>query len=154
MATSKTLTPTNVTIQIPEFTDQPDQRVNSNCIDKEADAINALNNNITYKSGDVLTFASGGTDAFYGFALQSNQIYVYIPLAKPVSAGSISVTYPSQLAMRTVEGLKQPTATGIAVKTIGKSTIQLAINVSNFSMTTYNTPIVLSGSGFEITFGN
>lgn len=42
MATSKTLTPTNVTIQIPEFTDQPDQRVNSNCIDKEADAINAL----------------------------------------------------------------------------------------------------------------
>ena len=47
MATSKTLTPTNVTIQIPEFTDQPDQRVNSNCIDKEADAINALNNNIT-----------------------------------------------------------------------------------------------------------
>jgi len=43
MATSKTLTPTNVTIQIPEFTDQPDQRVNSNCIDKEADAINSLN---------------------------------------------------------------------------------------------------------------
>ena len=42
MATSKTLTPTNVTIQIPAFTDQPDQRANSNCIDKEADAINAL----------------------------------------------------------------------------------------------------------------
>ena len=42
MATSKTLTPTNVTIQIPAFTDKPDQRVNSNCIDKEADAINAL----------------------------------------------------------------------------------------------------------------
>ena len=47
MATSKTLTPTNVTIQIPEFTDQPDQRVNSNCLDKEADAINALNTQIT-----------------------------------------------------------------------------------------------------------
>lgn len=46
MATSKTLTPTNVTIQIPAFTDQPDQRVNSNCIDKEADAINALNSKI------------------------------------------------------------------------------------------------------------
>ena len=39
MATSKTLTPTNVTIQIPDFTEKPDQRVNSNCIDKEADAI-------------------------------------------------------------------------------------------------------------------
>ena len=46
MATSKTLTPTNVTIQIPAFTDAPDQRVNSNCIDKEADAINALNSNV------------------------------------------------------------------------------------------------------------
>lgn len=47
MATSKTLTPTNVTIYIPEFTDQPDQRVNSNCIDKEADAINALDSRTT-----------------------------------------------------------------------------------------------------------
>ena len=47
MATSKTLTPTNVTIQIPDFTDRPDQRANSNCIDKEADAINALNSQIT-----------------------------------------------------------------------------------------------------------
>ena len=46
MATSKTLTPTNVTIQIPAFTDKPDQRVNTNCIDKEADAINALDSKI------------------------------------------------------------------------------------------------------------
>ena len=51
MATSKTLTPTNVTIQIPEFTDQPDQRVNSNCIDKEADAINALNTQLASVKG-------------------------------------------------------------------------------------------------------
>ena len=47
MATSKTLTPTNVTISIPDFTDRPDQRVTNNCIDKEADAINALNGKIT-----------------------------------------------------------------------------------------------------------
>lgn len=46
MATSKLLKPTNVTISIPEFTDQPDQRVNSNCIDKEADAINSLSEQI------------------------------------------------------------------------------------------------------------
>ena len=62
MATSKTLTPTNVTIQIPEFTDQPDQRVNSNCIDKEADAINALNTaigtKVTYDLSDK-TYQSG-----------------------------------------------------------------------------------------------
>lgn len=46
MATSKLLKPTNVTISIPAFTDQPDQRVNSNCIDKEADAINSLSDQI------------------------------------------------------------------------------------------------------------
>ena len=53
MATSKTLTPTNVTIQIPDFTERPDQRVNSNCIDKEADAINALNSNFTSLSDQI-----------------------------------------------------------------------------------------------------
>ena len=42
MATSKTLTPTNVTISIPEMTDQPNASVFSNCVDKEADAINSL----------------------------------------------------------------------------------------------------------------
>ena len=64
MAISKTLTPTNVTIQIPDFTDRPDQRANSNCIDKEADAINALNTQIanlikTTNAVSVTTNASG-----------------------------------------------------------------------------------------------
>lgn len=54
MATSKTLTPTNVTISIPEFTDQPDQRVNSNCIDKLSDAVNALNSKFTTQGEDIL----------------------------------------------------------------------------------------------------
>ena len=58
MATSKTLTPTNVTIQIPAFTDQPDQRVNSNCIDKEADAINALNSNLASLSDQMAQIVS------------------------------------------------------------------------------------------------
>ena len=72
MATSKTLTPTNVTIQIPEFTDQPDQRVNSNCIDKEADAINALNNNL------------------------SNLIkFVYTPSTVSASGGTATISYPT-----------------------------------------------------------
>ena len=48
MATSKTLTPTNVTIQIPAMTDAPDQSVNSNCIDKLGDAVNALNSHLTW----------------------------------------------------------------------------------------------------------
>ena len=64
MATSKTLTPTNVTIQIPEFTDQPDQRVNSNCIDKEADAINALNTAVA--NSQVFTPLFSGSTATVG----------------------------------------------------------------------------------------
>lgn len=43
MATSKTLNPTNVTISIPAMSDVPDAAVFSNCVDKEADAINTLN---------------------------------------------------------------------------------------------------------------
>ena len=59
MATSKTLKPTNVTISIPAFTDQPDQRVISNCIDEEADAINALNTKVQARNATgIVTCAS------------------------------------------------------------------------------------------------
>jgi len=46
MATTKTLTPTNQTISIPELTDAPDMSVASNAIDKEADAINTLSEHL------------------------------------------------------------------------------------------------------------
>lgn len=68
MATSKVLAPTNVTIQIPEFTDQPDQRVNSNCLDKEADAINALNTQIANVETDLVNSAFCVTGATGGGA--------------------------------------------------------------------------------------
>lgn len=55
MATSKTLAPTNVTISIPAMTDAPDASVFSNCVDKEADAINALNSQLTSQYGVVIT---------------------------------------------------------------------------------------------------
>ena len=51
MATSKTLAPTNVTISIPAMTDAPNASVISNCIDKEADAINALNSQLVKDLG-------------------------------------------------------------------------------------------------------
>lgn len=58
MATSKTLTPTNVTIQIPDFTDRPDQRVTNNCIDKEADAINALSSKCAFNAVDISSYTT------------------------------------------------------------------------------------------------
>jgi hypothetical protein len=54
MATSKTLTPTNQTISIPALGDAPDASVFSNCIEKEADAINTLNSHfVTISSGSL-----------------------------------------------------------------------------------------------------
>ena len=68
MATNKLIKPTNVTVQIPAFTDQPDQRVNSNCIDKSIDGINTLSDQIAnyIKSYNVTmdntgSLASGAT---------------------------------------------------------------------------------------------
>ena len=95
MATSKTLTPTNVTIQIPEFTDQPDQRVNSNCLDKEADAINALNTHIV---NDVFT-KSPKSIAFTGDLNNVNLIGYYFGQGSSMSNAPYSTsTYYAILA--------------------------------------------------------
>ena len=84
MATSKLLKPTNVTISIPEFTDQPDQRVNSNCIDKEADAINTLseqigtvNSNINKK---IKTVSNNVSTCLNAFTYSENGTLTIIPV--------------------------------------------------------------------------
>lgn len=46
MATNKTIDPTNVAVQIPAMADKPNQAVNSNCLDKIIDGVNANNGNI------------------------------------------------------------------------------------------------------------
>lgn len=73
MATSKTLTPTNVTIQIPAMTDAPDQSVNSNCIDKLGDAVNTLNSQIANKiKVKKLTLGSSVSTSGGNFMLEFN----------------------------------------------------------------------------------
>ena len=46
MATNKIINPTNVTVQIPEMTDKPNQSTNSNCLDKIIDGVNAVNSKV------------------------------------------------------------------------------------------------------------
>lgn len=92
MATSKTLAPTNVTISIPAMADAPDASVFSNCVDKEADAINALNSNLANitpmltgntasdSNTNNLTFPDGKTKSnFYpicvGFYRNTNWVF-------------------------------------------------------------------------------
>lgn len=64
MATSKTLSPTNVTISIPAMTDVPDASVFSNCVDKEADAINTVNTNLNTRINQSFTAISDCNSAY------------------------------------------------------------------------------------------
>ena len=54
MATSKTIKPTNVSVNIPAMTDAPDQSVNSNCIDKIIDGVNSLYDNDLFSTGTAI----------------------------------------------------------------------------------------------------
>ena len=71
MATSKTLTPTNVTIQIPAMSDAPNASVFSNCVDKLADAVNTL------QSGKDWTLINGVTvETAFQIPTNYNEVYV------------------------------------------------------------------------------
>jgi len=95
MATSKTLTPTNVTIQIPAFADKPDQRVNSNCIDKEADAINAL-------SDQIAMSAWSGSD---GVRYRKSDRFVELNINKSIGGSGITVSsWSSSSAIGSISG--------------------------------------------------
>ena len=85
MATSKLLRPTNVTISIPAFTDQPDQRVNSNCIDKEADAINTLSEQI----GNVHIWSDDAQSPAVNRSCNANTVATYDITVPAASYGYI-----------------------------------------------------------------
>ena len=112
MATSKTLNPTNVSISIPALGDVPDASVFSNCIDKEADAINALNSQLSntnandcatvVNSGDAFAARKVGNMLIIDF-MGANRTHTedellftlssgYRPVARTKAVGSISTT--------------------------------------------------------------
>lgn len=118
MATSKTLAPTNVTISIPAMTDQPDASVFSNCVDKEADAINALNSN---KQNKVQTANVSGTTDSTGDINVQLSANSYIPVAFKVTGGNMPTTAP-RMFFQTSQG------TGWFIKFINDSTLA---NIAN-----------------------
>ena len=78
MATStKTLTPTNQTITIPDMTERPNVSLLTDGIGKEADAINALNSNFGSLQTYTPTIASSST----GFAAD-NISFSYVRVGK------------------------------------------------------------------------
>lgn len=122
MATSKTLTPTNETISIPAMTDQPDASVFSNCIDKEADAINTLNSQIANLS-IVQEYAS--SPATKTFTLASGGCYmVVIDKLNAGDAGTACGMYMVQAH----SGVS-------ALRTIAQSAALSAITVDKLTLT-------------------
>ena len=83
MATTKHLDPTNVDISIPAMTDQPNASVFSNCVDKEADAINALSDQITNVQKPTLTYASGVSYVSGGVYKYNRLVVIALRLTVP-----------------------------------------------------------------------
>jgi len=119
MATSKTLTPTNQTISIPALGDAPDASVFSNCIEKEADAINTLNSQIgTYDVGTNTLANIESALATYADTLGNNEFKnvkfsvspatglfgatTYFGVLRKISTGRYNIS---------VQGLLDPTQT-------------------------------------------
>ena len=102
MATSKTLAPTNVTISIPAMTDQPNASVLANCADKEADAINALNSQLTTKNGTVTAAQSGSSVANFAVRQSGNVVTVngYI--------SGLTINANTYTHIATVSGISSP----------------------------------------------
>jgi hypothetical protein len=136
MATTKTLKPTNVTISIPEFTDQPDQRVNSNCIDKEADAINSLSDQIA----NILNWK------VYKQIGTSNGSKSSIAITLPnSSSGKIMVSADS--IARNFEAMYRVTSGGsVAINEIVKGS-QVTVSTSGATIT-----ITTSNSGSSVVY--
>lgn len=95
MATQKTLAPTNQTITIAGFQgEKPDQRQIADAETKMADAINALNSQLVYKSNDTIEI--GANNAMYAGRVgwSGKQVWFTVPLDKPVASGisTVSIT--------------------------------------------------------------
>ena len=150
MATSKTLTPTNVTIQIPAMTDAPDQSVNSNCIDKLGDAVNTLNSQMTnyLKSGTN----NIGNAIVPGYNTGSgNYIDCFLPIStggKTVTAASASASSLVYLPSKRVSYSSAPTITVLETTAYGVR-LELAYpstETANITGTVYLVGLVLTCS--------
>lgn len=118
MATTKHLDPTNVDISIPAMTDQPNASVFSNCVDKEADAINALNSKLNNKGTFLLEGMSWSNSTGWG-TLQS-----FIPHANAnnLTISSVTcVTYKGNSDYATTIAVHTRSADGFCVRTTDTS---------------------------------
>ena len=87
MATSKTLAPTGVTVQVPAMTDAPDMAVPANAIDKTIDAVNALDSKLGGLIG-YKTSASGANNNTLIINLESTtSAKEYMILGYGISSG-------------------------------------------------------------------
>ena len=149
MATSKTLAPTNVTISIPAMAEQPNASVLANCADKEADAINALNSQLTsVSSGSLHDIVKSGVyfltsavsdkpvmESGYG---GTYQVAVGGSAGNPVIAGTFVSMYDCSVwSVRCLNGTW--TYTNIS----GKALIKSAATTHNFTFPNQSTNLIM-----------
>lgn len=134
MATSKTLSPTNVTISIPAMTDVPDASVFSNCVDKEADAINALNSNLILKQYSKTT---GSTAENLTFETSENRYNALVFLVDN-NAATNSAIYSVIYKQYVTNDVTRLSGSGNSV------TVDLSTGKITASCGTWSTVVVLS----------
>ena len=116
--TTKTLTPTNQTITIPDMTERPNVSLLTDGIGKEADAINTLNSNLSireYKSKNVAMAANESititctslfvvgvknatSDQIMGDAIFGNYLGDSLRLFKLTDNGTFTISYSGGVA--------------------------------------------------------
>ena len=78
-----------------------------------------------YQKGDTITLT--GTDYFYGVALSNGgEIYVNVPLSKPIISGTpVATSYDAQFSLTLITGYKVFTVSNVASISIANGGLQI-----------------------------
>ena len=139
MATSKTLTPTNVTIQIPAMADLPDASVFSNCVDKLGDAVNALNSKLTGYS----IYNIGTINFPTGFTIPSNSRHLLIINGPYYSRGRAVIIVSANTS-----------GAVYAIKVGGDENVSIATDTNTLTLSDSNGSTVTAYASVLTSFGS
>lgn len=90
MATNKTIQPTNVTVQIPAMSDQPNMSVPANAIDKSIDAINKIAIATNVATSDTLANVQAALVTLAGTIADGVEIPIKFGISTAVDVFSIT----------------------------------------------------------------
>lgn len=135
MATTKTITVTNQTVSVPEFTDRPDARVYSDAEGKCVDGINANTQAIAKQQESIAIVATGNTHAAIGIGQ-----YVYVKEHGTLTEGMYKNLSGSPIAANaTLSSSNLTSISGGAFNDIGALSENFNIEDTSVSDSTFTT---------------